>query len=112
MRMGKHKMASGSREKVLDDAKSLVELFTRLHETLTKASSKNETLLEAIESSQARASETNNAEVSVEAGLISTMLFIYIPLLIGFCLTQSPCPSGGCPRAKLGTEERSQHVYR
>ena len=60
-------MASGNREKVLDDAKSLVELFTRLHETLTKASSKNESLLEAIESSQARASENNSAEVSLSS---------------------------------------------
>ena len=71
-------MASGSREKVLENAKQLVELFTRLHEALTKASSKNESLLEAIESSQARASETNSGEVSVEAGLISTLPYIIL----------------------------------
>ena len=56
-------MAAGNREAVLADSKSLVELFTRLHETLSKASSKNDSLLEAIESSQARASEATSAEV-------------------------------------------------
>ena len=59
---------------MLMDSKSLVELFTRLHETLAKAASKNDSLLEAIESSQARASEAGSAEVSaVEAGLVSTL---------------------------------------
>ena len=65
-------MASGSsisgRDQVLADSKSLVELFTRLHETLAKAASKNDCLLEAIESSQARASEAGSAEVSTSGG--------------------------------------------
>lgn len=56
-------MASGNRDQVLIDSKSLVELFTRLQETLSKAASKNDSLLEAIESSQARASEAGSAEV-------------------------------------------------
>jgi hypothetical protein len=67
MRQRRDNMASGSstgRDQVLTDSKSLVELFTRLHETLTKAASKNDSLLEAIESSQARASEAGSAEVS------------------------------------------------
>ena len=51
-------MASGS-GRVLADSKSLVELFTRLQENLGKATDKNESLLEAIESSEARASSTS-----------------------------------------------------
>lgn len=63
--MATNVMSSGNKDKVLSDSKSLVELFTRLNETLSKAASKNESLLEAIESSQARASEAGNAtEVS------------------------------------------------
>ena len=51
-------MASGS-GRVLADSKSLVELFTRLQENLGRATDKNESLLEAIESSEARASSTS-----------------------------------------------------
>jgi len=51
-------MASNS-ERVLGDSKALVELFTRLQENLGKATDKNESLLEAIESSEARASNSS-----------------------------------------------------
>lgn len=95
--MATRKMSAGNKDKVLCDSKSLVELFTRLHETLSKASSKNESLLEAIESSQARASDAgNSAEVSLEAELISTLCMC---LLTGLSLTESPSPSGGCSRS-------------
>ena len=45
-------------EQVLKQSKELVELFTRLQENLSKSSDKNEGLLEAIESSEAKAAET------------------------------------------------------
>lgn len=61
-------MASNS-ERVLGDSKALVELFTRLQENLGKATDKNESLLEAIESSEARASNSSG-EVRWGAGLV------------------------------------------
>lgn len=61
-------MASNS-ERVLGDSKALVELFTRLQENLGKATDKNESLLEAIESSEARASNSSG-EVHWGAGLV------------------------------------------
>lgn len=109
------KMAAGNREKVLTDSKSLVELFTRLHETLSKASSKNDSLLEVIESSQARASESTSPEVSLcswrgyRRGSLALLRTYY---LTGFSVAQSPSTPGGRPRSKLGTEEGSEHFHR
>lgn len=52
------------KDQVLQQSKELVELFSRLQENLSKSSDKNESLLEAIESSEAKAAETGvNGEV-------------------------------------------------
>ena len=60
-------MASGQQiDRVFADSKTLVELFRRLQENLTKASDKNDTLLESIESSEARAGDSS--EVKKEGG--------------------------------------------
>ena len=50
-----------------------MELFSRLQENLSKSSDKNESLLEAIESSEAKAAETGatgEVRTTREAGLI------------------------------------------
>ncbi len=50
-------------EEVLADSKALVELLSRLQDELTRAADKNDSLLEAIESSEARASRESGVEV-------------------------------------------------
>lgn len=64
-------MASGE-EKNRTDSKSTLELLKRLQETIAKASNKIDSLLESIESSEARAQETGSGEVNGWAGLVST----------------------------------------
>lgn len=51
-------------EKVLSDSKLMLELLTRLEETLSRASDKNDSLLESIETSEIKAQEKGSAEVS------------------------------------------------
>lgn len=56
-------------DQVFADTKALAELLTRLQENLTRSSDKNDGLLEAIESAEARASESSGAgEVSLVGG--------------------------------------------
>ncbi len=50
-------------EAVLADAKALAELLARLQDELRRAADKNDSLLEAIESSEARASSDAAGEV-------------------------------------------------
>lgn len=51
-------MATGEQtDQVFADTKALAELLKRLQENLTRSSDKNDGLLEAIESTEARASE-------------------------------------------------------
>lgn len=49
--------------KTAPDTKSMLELLLRLQETLNRASDKNESLLESIETSEARAQEKGSEEV-------------------------------------------------
>lgn len=56
-------------EKLVLDSKSTLELLTRLQESLTKASDKIDSLLESIESAEARAEESGSREVRVGRGL-------------------------------------------
>jgi len=66
-------MASNS-ERVLGDSKALVELFTRLQENLGKATDKNESLLEAIESSEARASNSSGGGTLGGRGWLNVLI--------------------------------------
>ena len=59
-------MATGEEtDRVFAETKALIELLTRVQENLTKSSDKNDALLEAIESTEARASESSGV---AEAG--------------------------------------------
>lgn len=51
-------------EASLQDAKQLAEMLSRILENITKSLSKNDSLLEAIESSEVRATQTGSNEVS------------------------------------------------
>ena len=75
------KMASGGGEQMLSDSKDLVELLARLQETLTKATNKNDNLLEAIESSEAKATQTGSGEVNVcfDNILIEAHYHLFLP---------------------------------
>ena len=50
-------MASVETDRVFADSKAQVELLSRVQESLTRAADKSESLLEAIESSEARAGD-------------------------------------------------------
>lgn len=68
------------KDQVLQQSKELVELFSRLQENLSKSSDKNESLLEAIESSEAKAAETGvNGEISVLRNLRARLAAVHTP---------------------------------
>lgn len=52
---------------IVSEAKAMSELLARLQESLTRAGDKNDSLLEAIEATEARASRENAAESEVRA---------------------------------------------
>lgn len=51
-------MASVETDRVFADSKAQVELLSRVQESLARAADKSESLLEAIESSEARAGDS------------------------------------------------------
>jgi len=55
--------ARSDSEAVLKDSQGLVELLRGLREVLSNASSKNETLLEAVETAEMKAVQSGNNEV-------------------------------------------------
>ena len=55
-------MASNS-ETILQNSKGLIELLNKIQENLSKSSSKNDSLLEAIESSEEKATQAGTNEV-------------------------------------------------
>ncbi len=68
---------------VVSDTKLALELLTRLQETLNRASDKNDSLLESIETSETRAQERGGEEVSCRKGggaaseIFTTLFFIF-----------------------------------
>lgn len=56
-------MAAEQAKKTVSEAKATSELLVRLQESLARATDKNDSLLEAIESTEARASEGGGSEV-------------------------------------------------
>ena len=54
-------------EAVLKDSQSLLEQLQGLQEVLTNASSKNETLLEAVETAEMKAVQSGNNEVMLQS---------------------------------------------
>ena len=64
--VNKEMTSRGEREEletVLGESKALADLLKSLQENLVKVSDKNENLLEAIESSEARAGQSTSGEV-------------------------------------------------
>ena len=65
-------MEQGTRE-IVSEAKAMSELLARLQESLARAADKNDSLLEAIEATEARASREGQAESEVsETGNYAT----------------------------------------
>ena len=117
-------------EAVLKDSQSLLEQLQGLQEVLTNASSKNETLLEAVETAEMKAVQSGNNEVMLQStdnsviGIRLYRLYIlqklcswfYLLLLLLLCLVvtvaDSPCTFGCNSRSKLQPEERPGSILR
>ncbi len=72
-----------SSEAILNSSKQLAELLQKIQENIARASNKNESLLEAIESSEAKASLSGSNEVArtISVLLLTLSIKFQVPLL-------------------------------